>query len=101
MAIPKRFYELSPKADRDLEDIFEYTEREFGFDQAIIYVSGFETLFETILTNPKLGKERPEIRKELRSLVHEKHVAFYRILNNRIRIVRILHGNCDVRQFLP
>lgn len=100
MANPEMFYELSPEADRDLEDIFDYTEREFGIDQAIEYLSGFEGMFTKLVHNPELGKEREEIREGLRSLLKEKHVVFYRILGNRIRIVRILHGSRDLRTFL-
>lgn len=100
MAKPEVLYELSPEADRDLEDIFDYTEREFGFDQAIDYLSGFDGLFAKLVNNPELGKEREEIREGLRSLLKEKHVVFYRILGTRIRIVRILHGSRDLRTFL-
>jgi len=100
MAKPEMFYELSPEADRDLDDIFDYTVREFGFDQAIEYLSGFDSLFVKLANNKELGKEREEIREGLRSLLKEKHVVFYRILADRIRIVRILHGSRDLRTFL-
>lgn len=55
------FYELSPEADRDLEDIFDYAERELGFNQAIEYLSGFDDLFGKLVSSPELGKEREEI----------------------------------------
>lgn len=55
------FYELSPEADRDLEDIVDYTERELGFNQAIEYLSGFDDLFDKLVSSPELGKEREEI----------------------------------------
>ena len=100
MAEPGIFYELSPEADQDLEDIFDYTEREFGIDQAIEYLSGFEGIIAKLVHNPGLGKKREEIREGLRSLLKDKHVVFYRILDNRIRIVRILHGSRDLRTFL-
>ncbi len=100
MAKSEMLYELSPEADQDLEEIFDYTEREFGIDQAIEYLSGFDDIFAKLLHNPELGKEREEIREGLRSLMKEKHVIFYRILGNRIRIVRILHASRDLRTFL-
>ncbi len=100
MAKTKKWYELSPEADQDLEAIFDYTDGEFGIDQAVEYLSGFDSLFVKIVNNPEIGKERDEIRKGLRSLLKEKHVVFYRILNNHIRIVRILHGSRDLRTFL-
>jgi toxin ParE1/3/4 len=91
---------LSKAADADLEDIFDFTLEEFGLDQAISYVSGFDNTFETISENPDIGRERKEIRKDLRSLSKDKHVVFYRVLDNHIRVVRILHGSRDLPRFL-
>lgn len=91
---------LSKAADADLENIFDYTLEEFGLDQAISYVSGFDETFKIISENPEIGRKRKEIREELRSLTKDKHVIFYRILNNHIRIVRILHGSRDLPKFL-
>ena len=91
---------LSQAADADLEDIFDYTLEEFDLDQAVSYVSGFDDMLKTIAGNPEIGRERREIREELRSLVKEKHVIFYRILSDHIRIVRILHGSRDLPKFL-
>jgi len=50
-----RKYELSLAADRDLDDIYTYTFREFGVLQADAY---FESLQECLITlgdNPLLG----------------------------------------------
>mgnify|MGYP001270691536 CR=1 FL=1 len=91
---------LSEAADVDLEDIFDYTFEEFGLYQAVSYVSGFDEVFETISENPEIGRKRTEIRTELRSLAKDKHVIFYRVLNNHVRIVRILHGSRDFPKFL-
>ncbi|MAI61042.1 MAG: hypothetical protein CBB87_00970 [Micavibrio sp. TMED27] len=91
---------LSKAADADLEDIFDYTLEEFGLDQAVSYVSEFDDTFETISENPEIGCKREEIREELRSLVKDKYVIFYRILIDHIRVVRILHGSRDLPKFL-
>lgn len=95
------FYELSPEADTDLEDIFDYTESEYGLEQAVSYLTGFDEVFEGLLDNPKLGRKRWDIRPGLRSIGKGSHLIFYRILKDRIRIVRILHGGCDLPKFLP
>ena len=94
------FYELSPEADSDIENIFDYTVKEFGLEQAVSYTSQLDKAFAQILSNPKSGRERAEIRKGLRSIVQNSHVIFYRILKDRIRIVRILHGSRDLSNFL-
>ncbi len=95
-----RFYELSKQADIDLEEIFDYTEKEFDFDQAVEYLIDFEELFNHLIINPELGKKRDEIVPGLRSFPIAKHVVFYRLLKDRIRIVRVLHGSRDIPNFL-
>ena len=84
----RRFYELSEKVDLDIDEIFDYTEKEFGLEQAVKYVSEFDTVFNQLIDNPKLGKKRNEIKDGLRSFPKSSHIIFYRILNDRIRIVR-------------
>ena len=93
-------YELSQEADRDLEDIFDYTLEAFGLDQAVSYVSGFDDVFVMLAGNPEAGRRRPEIRAGLRSFVRDHHVVFYRVMKGRIRIVRVLHGARDIVRFL-
>ncbi len=95
-----KYFELSLEADQDLEEIFDYTYVEFGVDQALKYVSSFDDVFQSIVQNPEIGRERNEIRENLRSISKEKHLIFYRVLDDRIRIVRILHGSKDLlKQF--
>jgi toxin ParE1/3/4 len=94
-------YELSQEADKDLEDIFDYTADKFGVTQAVAYVESFDEIFNLLAQNPKMGRERSEIRPELRSFAKESHVVFYRILKDRIRIIRVLHASRDVIKFIP
>lgn len=96
----RTFYELSDAADQDISKIFDYTEEEFGFDQAVAYVSELEDLFNLLIENPEIGRSRNEIRTNLRSLKKLSHIVFYRNLKDRIRIVRVLHGSKDIQDFL-
>ena len=100
MIQPHFIYRLSREADRDLEEIFDYTVREFGIDQAVAYVSEFEEVFMSLAASPELGRKRDEIRNGLRSFVKGSHTIFYRILRSHIRIVRILHGCRDIIKFI-
>lgn len=93
-------YYLSEQADADLETIFEYTVQEFSVDQAITYLTELDDLFNALCINPEMGKSRPEIKSGLRSIPKGQHVVFYRILDDHIRIIRVLHGNRDIPNFL-
>lgn len=90
------FYELSLAADQDLSAIFDYTETEFGLNQAARYLGDLDQCFARLVENPGIGKARTEIRPELYSIVTGSQIVFYRVLSDRIRIVRILHGSCDL-----
>lgn len=94
------FYELSSEADQDIEEIYDYAEQQYGTDRAVEYTLDLEFLFERIVQNPELGTKRDEIQSELRSFPKAQHIVFYRILPDRIRIVRVIHGSRDFsRQF--
>ena len=95
----RKIYILSEIADKDLEDIFDYTVDEFGFDQAEKYLLEIEEIFQNLIINPQIGKKRDEIKQDLYSFPKDNHIIFYRILDNHIRIVRVLHGRRDVPKY--
>lgn len=95
----KESYVLSEIADEDLEDIFDYTTTEFGLEQAEKYLYEIEEVFQNLLINPELGKIRNEIKEGLYSFPKDNHIIFYRILENHIRIVRVLHGSRDIPKY--
>lgn len=94
--MPKNNYVLSSEADLDLDDIFEYTYEEFGMNQAVKYLSDIEEIPFKITFTPEMGRTRNEIKVGLYSIPCGKHVIFYRILSNHIRIVRVLYGAKDI-----
>ncbi|BFM15185.1 hypothetical protein R50073_13680 [Maricurvus nonylphenolicus] len=67
----------------------------------MLYVGAFEEIFAELILNPELGRERPEIRQGVRSIAKDSHTIFYRILQDLILIVRILHTSQDLPKFLP
>ena len=91
---------LSNDADADLDGIFDYTETEHGFNQAVKYLSDLDNLFEQLVKNPNLGKERKEIKKGVYSIVEQEHIIFYEIQEEYILIMRVLHGRRDIPKFI-
>ena len=96
MSNKKSHFELSLPAELDLEDVFSYTEEEFGSNQAVKYLLELEDVFVGLAQSPELGRERNEIKEGLRSFPAGSHIVFYRILSEHIRIVRVMHGSRDL-----
>jgi toxin ParE1/3/4 len=68
--------------------------------QAGQYVSMIEQGIMQLLDNPYIGKARPEIKKDLRSLQIQKHLIFYRVSKESIDIIGILHCRMDSGKWL-
>ncbi|MFI2744255.1 type II toxin-antitoxin system RelE/ParE family toxin [Zhouia sp. PK063] len=93
-------YKLTQEADNDLDQIFDYTEVEFGFDQAVRYLTEIRMLFDKLVVTPNLGRSRNELRSHTFSITHQKHIIFYSIEPDSILIIRILHSSRDLPKFL-
>ncbi len=91
-------YELSTSAEKDLEDIYDYTVAMFGLNQADSYLLEFKNSFELLSKNPQIGRARNEIKRGLYSITKDNHIIFYRIIKYRLRVVRIMHGSRDLPQ---
>ena len=66
-----RKYELSRAADRDLDDIYVYTFREFGASQADAYFESLEECLTKLAENPLLGVDASNVRAGQRDLRDE------------------------------
>ncbi len=93
-------YKLSEEADFDIGEIFDYTEKRHGFNQAVKYLNDLDAVFEQLVSNPQIGRKRNELKLGLYSITEQEHSIFYRIRDKHIRIVRVLHGSKDIsKQF--
>ena len=86
---------LSRRAETDLAEIADYTIREFGIDQARRYRDQFQACFRSLLDNPLLGSSAGEVAPGLRRIRQQAHVVFYRVEQDHLLIVRVLHHNMD------
>ena len=90
-------YKLTNKAVEDLTNIWNYTFDKWSEKQADKY---YEMLLENcqyIADDPKIGKKYESVKNELFGLKVNRHIIFYRQLDNKqIEIIRILHGRMDL-----
>jgi len=88
-------YKLTIRADLDLEEIWEYTNLQWGENQASKYLTQLEETFMTLAENPNAGKRRYEIAGSPLSYHCGRHVIFYRKGRKGIEIFRVLHDSMD------
>lgn len=79
------------KARRDLKNIWLYSFKSFGVDQADKYFDDLESAMEIIRDNPLIGVSCDYIRAGYRQFKVNEHYIFYRITNKTVHIVRVLH----------
>ena len=92
-------YKLTNKAVADLSKIWEYTFEVWSEKQADKYYDGLISNCEEIAENPDLGKNYEGISKQLLGIKSNRHIIFYRTLNeNYVEITRILHESMDLKK---
>ena len=95
-----RTYILSKKAVSDLEDIWHYTVEKWSVEQADRYYNLIFDEIAFICKNENAGKPMEHVRKGYRASKVKSHLIFYKISNNIIGIVRILHERMDIENRL-
>jgi toxin ParE1/3/4 len=93
-------YRLSPRAQDDLDEIWDYSEAQWGTDQAETYARQLQRAFETLAIHPTRGRSCDRIRKGYFRLSAGSHVIFYRMAGDAVDIVRILHQRMDFERHL-
>lgn len=88
-------YTLSPRAQGDLDEIWTYTEKRWGIDQAEFYTSQIGRDVVTIAAHPTMGRACSDIRAGYYKYPTGCHVLFYRLIAGGIDVVRILHERMD------
>ncbi|MDB5210160.1 MAG: plasmid stabilization protein [Sediminibacterium sp.] len=91
---------ISKKAVSDLEEIWLYTVEKWSMEQADRYYSLIFDEINYICKNINTGKSMEHIRKGYRASKVKSHFIFYRILNDRIEVIRILHERMDIESRL-
>ncbi len=86
---------LSPKAQSDLSDIWDYTLEQWGIDQAEKYLRELWGAIEQQTCDPKMSVAIGDVRKGYRKVRLGSHIVFFKLLENEVDIVRILHQRMD------
>lgn len=88
-------YVVSPRAQTDLEEIWDYTASRWDIDQAERYIRAIRAAIERLADDPQLGRGCDDIRAGYRKFPVGSHVLFYRVGAAGLDVVRILHRRMD------
>jgi toxin ParE1/3/4 len=86
---------ITPEAVEDIDEILAYIAAD-NFDASVAFYSRLMDLFETLVSNPKAGRERDDLEQGLRSFPFGNYLIFYRSWAGRVAISRVLHSARDL-----
>lgn len=86
-------YILAPQADQDLDDLFQYSLKKWGYEQTITYLEKIEDAFRMIAMNPDIITHRKvdRLTPDLRRYAVGRHYIYYFLHEDRVEIVRVIH----------
>lgn len=82
--------------ENDLLQIKYYSEELWGKETTKKYLIQIHNKCTEICNFPNIGINRPEIFKNIKSIIVNSHIILYCLAENEINILRVLHKNMDI-----
>ncbi len=91
---------FSKSAQRDLQGISQYTQKNWGLEQEELYLNTLFDRLEGIKDDPKRWQKRDDLVSGSQSASIGKHIVFFRLHDDVIQVARILHQQMDFMRHL-
>ena len=91
---------LSPRAQADLDKIWDYSAEAWGDDRTERYIHEVWQAIKSVAKNPRHGSSCDDIRTGYFKYAIGSHFLFYRLIPDGIDVVRILHQRMDFERHL-
>ncbi len=91
---------ISKLAREDLVSIEEYTRENWGEQQSDLYLAQIEHSILSLLETPYIGATRPDVADGYRCLPEGRHLIFYRIDGDVVKILGVPHASMDLNRHL-
>ena len=86
----------SPEAEEDLIEIWTYLAEQATEQAADRQLAAIESACANLEHWPYAGRQRDELLPGLRCVLAVPYVIFYRVRNDAVEVVRVLHGRRDI-----
>ena len=85
---------LSNSANRDFNEIWDYIAVENHSPVAAdLLIDKFDQILRLLVTQPMMGEAVDRLRKATRRIVvNKRYLVFYEVVEEGIRVLRVLHG---------
>lgn len=100
MSFRKRTAILSPDAQADFSDILLYTWQQWGEEQRDRYEAILVRSIAALAEVPESGAPRPRLFPGRRVRLAGNHLLYYRLMDDMVEVVRILHERTDPTRHL-
>jgi len=91
---------LSPRARSDLSGIWDYTFEEWGVEQAEKYVRELWDEIQLLARDHSASTDISDVRAGYRKTKAGSHIIFFRLIDDGIDVIRILHQRMDFDRHL-
>ncbi len=91
-------YRLSPLAELDLENIWDYTVATWSVQQAERYHTDIMDAVEALAKGAKVGRDASDIRAGYTKYAVGRHFLFYVLSDDGLDVIRVLHQQMDVER---
>lgn len=88
----------SSRARDDMLNIWSWIADKSGLAMADAVVERIETRISQLADHPEMGPARSDIAQSARMLVIERWLALYAIVDDTVRIIRVVDGSADLRR---
>jgi toxin ParE1/3/4 len=91
---------LSPAAELDLDDIWDYSVENWGIRQAERYIRMIQDTIVGLTDGTQPSQTASHVRPGYRSMLVGTHILFFKETDSLIDVIRILHQRMDPSQRL-
>ena len=93
-------YVLSPAAQSSLRHIKSWSSKQFGVAATTEYLGRLRQKMQSLAKHPYSGRERPDVKAGYYSAFVGSHTIYYRLADQGIEIIDVLHQSMEPRAHL-
>ena len=88
-------YVLSPQAQKSIRKIKSDSIKRFRRARTTLYLQHIQLIMQEIADNPSKGEDRATIKAGYFSVSVNSHIIFYRVVDNVVQVIDVLHKRMD------